>query len=244
MNTETKEVFQTMKKLISILIAAVLALCAVSAVAETTLSVTGSGEVLMPADNAVVSLGVNVRDRDALQAQGKANEAIAAIRQALTDGGLAAEDVNTGYINLYAMYDYSSTGAETLSCYSASSTLQLRITDMGSIGKYIDLAFGAGANTLDGISFSASDDSAARAEALKAAYEDAKGKAEVLAVASGMKITGVSGIQESGVYAWDSGTNNLYAKAGGTMESAGRETVVQAAKICVSASVTVTFSAE
>ena len=107
-----------MKKLISILIAAVLALCAVSAVAETTLSVTGSGEVLMPADNAVVSLGVNVRDRDALQAQGKANEAIAAIRQALTDGGLAAEDVNTGYINLYAMYDYSA-GSEQMTTPAA-----------------------------------------------------------------------------------------------------------------------------
>ena len=229
-----------MRKLTALFLALALSLVLASAFAEQTVTVTGSGETLVTADTAVVSVGVSVRKPDALQAQSGANEVIAAVRAALTGAGFAEEDINTGYVSLYGVYDYSE-DTESIISYNASSTLAIRVTDMARVGEAIDLAFGAGANTLDGVSFSVSDDTAARAESLKAAVADAKEKAAVLAEAAGLGGLEVVSIQEGTVYSYDSGVNNFSRKVAGAAEEMGSPTVVRAAKISVSASVTVTF---
>ena len=230
-----------MRKLIALFLILSLALCASAALADQTITVTGSGETLVTADTAVVSLGVSVRKTDALKAQSAANEVIARIREALTGAGFSEEDISTGYINLYTVYNYSDLGEETVSAYNASSTLAVKVTDMTRVGEVIDLAFAAGANTLDGVSFSVSDDAAARAESLKAAVADAKEKAGILAEAAGLGELEIVNIQEGSVYTYDSGVNNFSRKAMATEEAMGAPTVVHAAKITVSAAVTVTF---
>ena len=234
-----------MRKIIALLIVLALSLGMSSALADRTVTVTGSGETLVTADTAVVSVGVSIRKKDALKAQSAANEVIAAIRAALTGNGFSEEDISTGYINLYAVYDYSS-DIEQIVAYSASSSLAIKVTDMSRVGAVIDLAFGAGANTLDGVSFSVSDDAAARAESLKAAVADAKEKAAVLAEAAGLGELEIEAIQEGNVISYDSGVNNFSRKVLGNVEEAAMDaaTVVRAAKICVSASVTVTFKAK
>ena len=240
-NVNTRKECIVMRKLISLFLILALCLGLASALADTALTVTGSGETLVTADTAVVSLGVSIRRPDALEAQGAANEVIARIRAALTGAGFDEEDISTGYINLYAVYDYSD-DLEKIAAYSASSSLAVKVTDMARVGEVIDLSFGAGANTLDGVSFSVSDDAAARAESLKAAVENAKEKAAVLAEAAGLGELEIASIQEGGVYSFDSGVNNFSVKAFGAAEEAARDTVVRAAKITVSASVTITFN--
>ena len=229
-----------MRKLIALSLALILTLSLASALADQTVTVTGSGETLVTADTAVVTIGVNVRKADALQAQSGANEVIAAIRAALTAAGFSEEDISTGYINLFAVYDYAK-DVEQIVAYNASSSLAVKVTDMARVGEAIDLAFGAGANTLDGVSFSVSDDTAARAEALKAAVADAKSKAAVLAEAAGLGELEIEDIRESGVVSFDSGANNFALKAAGNADMEMAATVVRAAKICVSAGVTITF---
>ena len=230
-----------MRKWIALFLVLVLTLSLASALADQTVTVTGSGETLVTADTAVVTLGVNVRKASAPEAQSGANEVIAAIRAALTAAGFREEDVSTGYINLFAVYDYVR-DAEQIVAYNASSSLAVKVTDMGRVGEVIDLAFSAGANTLDGVSFSVSDDTAARAEALKAAVADAKAKAAVLAEAAGLGELEIEEIREGSVISFDSGANNFaLSKVAGTEEAMDAATVVRAAKICVSAAVTVTF---
>ena len=231
-----------MRKLTALFLALVLCLTLSSALADQTITVNGTGETLVTADTAVVSIGITVRKTDALEAQSAANEVVAAIRTALTAAGFSEEDISTGYINLYAIYDYTRDD-EPIIAYSASSSLAVKVTDMDRVGEAIDLAFGAGANTLEGVTFSVSDDSAARAESLKAAVEDAKQKAAVLAEAAGLGDIEIESIQEGTVYSFDSGVNNFSRKTVGASEEASMDssTVVRAAKICVSAGVTVTF---
>ncbi|QUA51990.1 SIMPL domain-containing protein [Aristaeella lactis] len=228
-----------MRKLIALILVMVLSLFTFSALADSSIVVTGTGETYIPADTAVVSLGVSARNADALKAQSEVNEVIARIRAALTDAGLKEEDINTGYVNLYGVYDYSGY-EEKLTGYSASSSLAVLVKDISRVGEVIDLAFGAGANMLDGVSFSASDDSAARAESLKAALAEAKEKAAVLAEAAGMGEPEIESIQETGFFTYDNGTNRFVTKAAGAVET-DAATIIQAAKICVSATVTVTF---
>jgi hypothetical protein len=233
-----------MRKLTALILALMMLAGSAAALADAEITVSGEGITLVSADTAVVNIGVNIRNKNALKAQQHANEVIAAVRKALTDNGIAPEDINTGYVDLYSIYDYdSSTGSETVSMYTANSMLAVQLKDMTLVGKVIDLAFGAGANTLNGVSFSASDTDAARKEALKAAVEQARSKAETLAEAAGMKIVEIESINEAGTYSFDSGLNNFRAK-GMADEAAMAETVVQAAKIQVNSTVNITFKAE
>ena len=225
-----------MRRVLSVLVSFLL-LMGVSAVAfaDSEITVNGSGEVLVPADAAIVSLGVSAVEHEVLAAQAKANEAIASIRAALISGGISETDINTDY---YAMYDYSS-GREELTAYNANSTLAIRVNDIEKVGEVIDTAFGAGANTLNGISFSATDTSEAREKAMRAAVDDARAKAEILADAAGLRIFGIEEIREQGTYSSDRGAGNFF-KSEQTMGSSA-DTVVQAAKLSVSSSITVTF---
>ena len=229
-----------MRRIVALFFVLVMVLGISSALAEQTITVNGSGETLVTADTAVVSVGVNVRKKDALEAQSAANEVIASIRAVLTEAGLKEEDISTGYINLYAVYDYSK-DVEEIVAYNANSSLAIKVTDMGRVGEVIDMAFGAGANTLDGVSFSVTDDTEARKESLKAAVADAKEKAAILAEAAGLGEIEILKIEEGSVFSYDSGVNNFSRKVYGEEAAMDSPTVVKAAKICVSAGVIVTF---
>ena len=151
-------------------------------------------------------------------------------------------DITTDFMNIYAVYDYQN-DQEKLAAYNASSLLAIKVTDMDSVGTVIDAAFSAGANTLNGISFSASDTEAAKTKAMAQAVKDAKKKAEILANAAGLKITGIELISEDTV---GTRVNNANYTARGldtaTSEAAG--TIVQAGKVIVTAAVSITFTAE
>ena len=234
-----------MKKLIAVFLSIVLILAAAAAFADTRIAVNGTGEIRVSADTAVISLGVNARDKDVRKAQQNVNETIAAIRAALIDAGVKEENINTDFINIYAIYEYTE-DQEQISAYNANSTLAIKVTEMESVGSIIDVCFAAGANTLNGISFSASDTTEAESDAMKKAFADAKAKAEVLAEAAGLKITGIEEISEGGVYSYENTVGNMYNRDFG-MEEAKADiggTVVQSAKLIVSASVSITFEAE
>ena len=232
-----------MRKILALLAAAVLLAACSSAAAETRIAVNGTGETRISADTAVISLGVSARDRDVLKAQQTVNENIAGIRQALLSNGVAEENINTDYMSIYAIYDYNE-DVEKVQAYNASTTLAVKVTDMDSVGRLIDEAFAAGANTLNGISFSASDTDEARNESLKAAVGEARAKAEVLAEASGLKITGIETISEGNEYSYDNSVSNFSAKRMEGTADTGYGTVVQAAKLIVSVTVSITFTAE
>ena len=230
-----------MKKMTALILAVMLAVTA-SALADTKISVTGTGEVRVSADTAVISLGVSARDTDVLKAQQKVNGTIADVRNSLISQGVEEENITTDFMNIYAVYDYQN-DQEQLAAYSASTTLSIRVTDMDSVGNLIDTAFAAGANTLNGISFSASDTEDAEAEAMKKAVADARNKAEILADASGLRITGIESISESGVFSYENTAGSIMAKE---MEAAASDsgTVVNAAKLIVSVSVSISYEAE
>ena len=232
-----------MRKILALLAAAVLLAACSSAAAETRIAVNGTGETRISADTAVISLGVSARDRDVLKAQQTVNENIAGIRQALLSNGVAEENINTDYMSIYAIYDYNE-DVEKVQAYNASTTLAVKVTDMDSVGRLIDEAFAAGANTLNGISFSASDTDEARDESLKAAVREARAKAEVLAEASGLKITGIETISEGNEYSYDNSVSNFSAKRMEGTADTGYGTMVQAAKLIVSVTVSITFTAE
>ena len=231
-----------MKKMFAMLLClAILALGTGAALAEgTTLSVTGSGTVLVESDLAIVTVGVQETSKDVLEAQSTVNEKIAAIKQALLDAGVEESSINTDSINIYANYDYSD-NTEVIVGYTARNSLSVRTTDRDNVGSLIDAAFVAGANTLDNVQFTVQDDTQAREQALTMAVEDARRKADVLASAAGLQVASIERISEGGVSVYDSMRNYAADTVMAAKESGGAGTLVQAALVSVDATVSMEF---
>lgn len=201
-----------MKKLLAFLLALCMVFVTAAALAETEITVSGTGEVLQNADNAVITLGAEITGQDVQDAQSQVNTTVAAIRQALISAGIDEKCINTDSISVYPVYDFTDT-QETIGAYRVSSSLAIRTKDMDRVGEIIDIAFAKGANTLLGISFGAEDTSAESAEALTIAVTDARAKAEIMAAAAGLKITGIKTMSENYSYASNSGLDHFALKA-------------------------------
>lgn len=233
-----------MKKLIRIasLILALM-LCA-AAFAETKITVNGSGLSLVPADTAIISMGVRKNNASVKEAQNEVNEIIAAIRAALIENGIKEEDINTDRIYVNPRYDYTHDYEEIIG-YSAFSYLSVKTENMNAIGTIVDLALDAGANMLENITFSAKDTSAAQQVALTEAVKNARRDAEIIANAAGLEIVSIESISEGRVMTYDSGSNAFYKMTAADMAveeaASGASTYVQAAKLQVTNDVTVVF---
>ena len=235
-----------MKRIFALALA-ILMLLSMAALAEgkqpAELSVTGSGTVYMAADIAMASLGVCLNGDDLETLQRQANETIIAICAAMKEAGLADQDISTNYIYISPRYDYSSE-MERIVGYSITNTMTIRTDEIDMIGAYIDAAFAAGANSFDSINFTVADDSAARRQALELAVQDARSKAETIALASGKALGDMlcitEGSQEN--YAFYNSTSGsvAYARAEAA-DVAGFGSTVRAAQVKVTADVQMTY---
>lgn len=228
-----------MKRILSIIMVAMLLFCGAAFAEETELTVRGIGIVSVTADQASVVLGVRETSPDVLEAQSTVNEKINAIRTALLEAGVESKDIGTESLYIYASYDYSQ-DEERLVGYTATNTISITTTDIAKLGEYIDISFRAGANTLDTVNFSARDTEEAQKEALQLAVQNAYEKAETIAQAAGMEIVRVEKIDEtSEYYGGDLGAK--YSNSRMAETAADGATVVQASSLQISASVVVEF---
>jgi uncharacterized protein YggE len=162
---------------------------------EHTISVSGTGRVLIKPDVADVSLGVHVERGKARESEVAAAEAMGKIIAALKAAGVADADIETANISLQPTYDYSSS-KQTITGYATDNLVSITVRDLTKVGATVDAAVDAGATQVNGITFRVDDQSKVEAQARAAAMKDAKSKADALALAAGVNITGVASISE------------------------------------------------
>lgn len=144
----------------------------------TRLTVTGQGQIAIPATIAQVSLGVEIRARTAEDAQAQAAEASSAIVSYLKSQNV--DQLQTQGIQLSPIY-INEDGRSQITEYMASNTVSFRI-EAETVGGILDEAVRRGATQISGLSFVGSDTAiaAARNEALRAATLDARAQADVV----------------------------------------------------------------
>ena len=84
--------------------------------------------------------------------------------------------------------------------YEARNNVQVRVRKLGEMGRIIDTLVSAGANQVDGPSFTLDDPKAALDEARVAAVKDARARGELYARAAGLRISRTISISEGGGY--------------------------------------------
>jgi uncharacterized protein YggE len=158
------------------------------------ITVSGTGTVQTTPDQAEFTLGVQSEGPTARDALAANSERMRRMLAALLAAGVAKKDVQTQDVSL--SQTYSSDGQPD--GYSAHNSVSVTIRALAKAGSILDVASNAGANDVYGPMLSSSDEAGRQATALRAAVDNARAKARVLAEAAGVQLGRVTAITENG----------------------------------------------
>jgi len=202
---------------------------------DRTLTFTGSGDVELQPDTAIVGVSVHGDGASSDDAQAVASDKMKAILQALrsldsvhiADADLETQGVNTSP-------DWEHEGR-----FISDQSLSVTIHDPARAGEVMAAATQAGADSVNGPSFSLAEQSAAYRDALRSALADARSKADAAAAAMSVHILGTTTISEN-----SGGGGPIMYAADAAGKAASSAPPVQIGPVTVSAQVTVTFAYE
>ena len=159
-----------------------------------SVSVTGTGKVIVKPTIARVNFGVFTHNDSSSAAQ-TANDAIMAkITAALKAAGIKEDDIQTTGYSLQPKYVWDKTTEKNVQDgYDMNHSMVVTVRAIKDAGKIVSLVADNGANTVDGISFEVDDTTLEqmRLTALDLAMVSARKRADVVAKAAGKTILSV-----------------------------------------------------
>lgn len=203
-----------------------------------TITVTGSGEVILVPDLAYINVGVHTEAEDVTSAVNSNNNQARAIKEAMVGMGVEEKDIQTSNFNVYSMNRYDDMGNIAGTNYAVDNTLYIIVRDMPRLSEILDAALGAGANQIYGISFDIANRADAMAQARDLAIKDAEEKALSIANTAGVQLGQVINISVK---------NNSYVQTlagygmGGGMMDQAASVPVSAGQIVVTANADVVY---
>jgi len=188
--------------------AAVLALAAFAARAQVTqpsvaadstlLQVSAHAEAHRVPDVAMISAGVVTQAADANAAMRANAQQMDKVMAAIRAAGIAERDIQTSGINVNPQYRYAENQPPAITGYQASNTVELKVRDIGKLGRALDALVASGANQVNGPSFEVDQPDAAYDEARRAALEKAQARAAMYAKTLGLRVRRIVSIGEGG----------------------------------------------
>jgi len=162
----------------------------------TLLSVSARAESKRVPDVATMSTGVVTQAADANTAMRQNAEQMAKVVAAIKAAGVAERDIQTSGINLNPQYRYAENQAPAITGYQASNTVNMKVRDIGKLGKVLDSLVAQGANQVNGPSFEVDKPDEAYDEARLAALKKAEARAKIYADAMGLRVRRIVSISE------------------------------------------------
>jgi uncharacterized protein len=205
--------------------------------ATHTITVTGTGKVVVVPDVARVTVGFTSTQPTVKAARSAAATAMTNIIAAIKALGVADADIRT--VGLYLNPQYSNTSPGRVIGYSISEQVQVTVRDLDKAGDVVDAATAKGATDVNGISFELADPAKAMNDARAAAVAAARASAQAMAAAGGINLGAVVAITDVSV-----STPYPYPLnyAAGKAEDGAVSTPVQPGTQDLSVSITVVFA--
>jgi uncharacterized protein YggE len=164
----------------------------------TRVLVTGDADIKAQPDTAVIVLSVVTQNPRALDAQRENARKSEAVIQAIKSAAGAGAEVQTSDYSLQPQQSYRSDRMPSIIGYEARNTVTVTMSDLNNVGASIDAASGAGANSVETVSFVLRESNPARGETLAEATRQALGKAQAIAQALGGHVVRIVEEQEGG----------------------------------------------
>ena len=178
------------------------------AAGEAGIWVTGTGQVSMEPDLAVLNLGVESTADTVADANSSAANAMDAIMTSLMENGVEERDIQTHNFNVRPQYEWIEieengrrSNRRELVGYEVTNSLTARIRDLESVGNVIDevIAAGGDATRFDGIRFTVEDTSEVMSQLREKAVTDAMEKAQQIADVAGVTLGSLGYITDSSI---------------------------------------------
>ena len=171
------------------------------------ITIQGRGEVRASPDMATIMSGVTTQGATAREALDANTAAMSELLTALKDAGIEARDIQTSGFSVNPNYVYSDARDELgyslpprINGYQVANSVTVVVRDLADLGSILDQSVTVGANTVNGVSFSVADPSELLNEARKAAFADARAKAELYADVAGATLGSLESINETQDY--------------------------------------------
>jgi len=155
---------------------------------KETVSVSGIGKVSLVPDRVTFTLGVQTIAPTVDDAVNQNNAKVAQAITALKKAGAADKEIRTSNFSIYPQQDYSQGRLPRILGYQVSNSITVTREKVADAGRLLQAAISAGVNQASGLIFLVADPARGRDEALKLAFQDARAKAQTLAVAAGRSI--------------------------------------------------------
>lgn len=162
--------------------------------------VTGESSVQAQPDTVVVTLAVVTQNASASEAQAEnASRTDAVLRAVRAAAGTSAEVRTSGY-SLQPQYAYKEGAPPSITSYLVRNAVTVTTGELNRTGSIIDAGSRAGANSVDGLSFTLRNDAQARQRALSEATREALSKARAVATTLGGSFVRVVEVQEAAAF--------------------------------------------
>lgn len=207
-----------------------------------TISVMGEASEYYPPDTVLITLGVETTGKTVsgtvVENSRKSEGVVSALKNLIRP--TAGDSIKTSSYTVQSVYEYdNATKKSILTWYKVLNQVTVRSKEIEKAGRIIDTAMQSGANQVQGISFTLSEEKEYCEGILKRAAERAKREASFVAQTLGTTIAGIKTISPS------CGRQLLPIYRQAVMEtkmmSAASETSIEAGDIMVSATVNVVF---
>jgi len=165
----------------------------------SAIRVTGEATVTSRPDRVELDLGVVTHAQTAQQAAAENARMLQNVLTSLRRALGANADLQTLSYSVQPDYQYPPQGGPPkITGYTATNIVRVRQDDPSNVGSLIDSATRSGANQIQSIRFMLKDESAAKANALRAAALEARTKANGLANALGLRVLRIRSVEEVG----------------------------------------------
>lgn len=168
-----------------------------------TIAIEGHGEVRAAPDMATINSGVTSQGETAREALDANTAAMTELISTLKAAGIEARDIQTSGFSVNPNYVYSDARDANgyslpprINGYQVSNSVTVTVRDLEDLGVILDKSVTVGANTVNGVTFSVADPSELLDQARKAAFADARHKAELYAQAAGAELGDLETISE------------------------------------------------
>ena len=149
------------------------------------ISTTARGETQVTPDRATVQVGLDTRGLTAAVAAQTNATRLTQVLNAVKGAGIAPAQIRTAGFNVYPEYAQERDKPPRVTGYRATNTVMIEVREIAQVGKILDTALAAGANTINSVGFFSSRVDEARRTALARAVEVARLDAAAMAQAAG-----------------------------------------------------------
>ncbi|MDO8590648.1 MAG: SIMPL domain-containing protein [bacterium] len=172
---------------------------------QTTITVSGKGDVVVKPDIATFSFSIDEESLVVGEAQDKVAKTEKEVLSFLEKAGVAKDDIKVSGYNIYPRYDYTRTsvyggGKQVLAAYVVTESVEVKVRKTSDAGKIIGSMGELGVTNISSLTFSVDKQDDVVKQAREKAIADAKTNAKSLAKDLGVSLVRIVSFSENGSY--------------------------------------------